>query len=180
MKSKWLFVDRVSSPIGSLAIVWDDAEVLRAIDFEGYDARMHRLLERHYGPVEPAPAKAPATLADLLAAFFAGELDAIDAIAVRTNGTEFQRRVWAELRRIPTGTTTTYGAIAVAIGRPDACRAVGLANGSNPIPIVVPCHRVIGSNGSLTGFGGGLERKRWLLAHERQWTSSPTQRSLFA
>ncbi len=81
-------------------------------------------------------------------------------------GTDFQRRVWAALREIPSGTTRTYGDIAAELGEPGAARAVGLANGANPVAIVVPCHRVIGSAGALTGFGGGLERKRWLLEHE--------------
>jgi methylated-DNA-[protein]-cysteine S-methyltransferase len=178
MRQERLFIDRVPSPIGNFTLVWDEAQVLRAAEFDGHDARMRRLLRRHHGAVEPEMGQAPAALAEPIAAFFAGEIDAIDAIPVATSGTEFQQRVWAELRRIPPGTSTTYGALAATIGRPDACRAVGLANGSNPTPIVVPCHRVIGSNGSLTGFGGGLDRKRWLLAHEQHFTR--TQRRLFA
>ena len=105
---------------------------------------------------------------DALARFFAGDVEAIAPLAVRTNGTDFQRRVWAALRRIPAGRTTTYGELAATIGAPAASRAVGLANGANPIAIVVPCHRVIGANGTLTGYGGGLARKRWLLDHERR------------
>jgi methylated-DNA-[protein]-cysteine S-methyltransferase len=101
-----------------------------------------------------------------LGAYFAGELARFE-IPLAARGTEFQRRVWHALGEIPYGETTTYGELAAAIGRPDACRAVGLANGRNPISIVVPCHRVIGSGGALTGYGGGIERKRWLLAHER-------------
>ena len=99
-------------------------------------------------------------------AYFAGNLAAIDEIRVETGGTPFQREVWAALRTIPAGTTLSYSALAVQIGRPKAVRAVGLANGANPISIVVPCHRVIGANNSLTGYGGGMQRKRWLLAHE--------------
>ena len=99
--------------------------------------------------------------------YFAGDLEAIDNIPVQTAGTAFQRSVWNELRRIPTGAPVSYGKLAQRIARPKAVRAVGLANGANPIGIVVPCHRVIGSDGSLTGYGGGLERKRWLLEHER-------------
>jgi methylated-DNA-[protein]-cysteine S-methyltransferase len=99
-------------------------------------------------------------------AYFAGDLSAIERLAVVTGGTDFQREVWAALRRIPAGRTLSYGALATQLGRPKAVRAVGLANGANPIGIVVPCHRVIGADGSLTGYGGGLERKRWLLAHE--------------
>jgi methylated-DNA-[protein]-cysteine S-methyltransferase len=101
-----------------------------------------------------------------LDAYFAGALERFD-IALAPRGTEFQRRVWDALLEIPYGATTSYGALAAKIGRPDAARAVGLANGRNPISIIVPCHRVIGAAGALTGYGGGLERKRWLLAHER-------------
>jgi methylated-DNA-[protein]-cysteine S-methyltransferase len=97
---------------------------------------------------------------------------------VRTGGTDFQRRVWAALRHIPAGTTTTYGGLARVIGQPSASRAVGLANGANPIAIVVPCHRVIGADGTLTGYGGGIERKRFLLAHERRWAATDEQRAL--
>jgi methylated-DNA-[protein]-cysteine S-methyltransferase len=101
-------------------------------------------------------------------AYFDGDLHAIDALPVATEGTVFQKSVWQALRTIPTGKTMSYGELAVKIGKPAAVRAVGLANGSNPIGVVVPCHRVIGANGSLTGYGGGLERKRWLLDHEKQ------------
>ena len=97
---------------------------------------------------------------------FAGELSAIDDLPVESGGTEFQRAAWKALRRIPAGETRSYGAQAAAIGRPAAVRAVGLANGANPIGVIVPCHRVVGANGTLTGYAGGLERKRWLLAHE--------------
>ncbi|MBV9266742.1 MAG: methylated-DNA--[protein]-cysteine S-methyltransferase, partial [Acidobacteriaceae bacterium] len=104
---------------------------------------------------------------DAVSRYFSGELEAINALPVRTAGTPFQREVWRTLREIPCGTTISYAQLAVRIGRPSAVRAVGLANGSNPIAIVVPCHRVIGSDGSLSGYGGGIERKRWLLEHER-------------
>lgn len=159
---------RVASPVGTILVVWDDDGALRALDFEDYDARMQRLLRRHYEVYTLLPAEIPTTIADALAAFFAGDLDALAALPVRTNGTAFQRRVWAALRGIPAGRTSTYGDLAATIGAPTASRAVGLANGANPIAIVVPCHRVIGANGALTGYGGGLERKRWLLEHERR------------
>ena len=162
-----LFVDRVPSPVGSLFVVHDGDGHLRALDFPDYEERLHRLLRLHYGAFRLTPSLAPRATVHALDAFFAGELEAIDTLLVHTGGTEFQRRVWAALRRIPAGTTTSYGQLAGAIGRPDAVRAVGLANGANPIAIVVPCHRVIGADGGLTGYGGGLERKRWLLAHER-------------
>jgi methylated-DNA-[protein]-cysteine S-methyltransferase len=101
-----------------------------------------------------------------LAGFFAGVVGAIDGIACRTGGTPFQRRVWAALRQIPVGETVSYGALAARLDKPRAVRAVGLANGANPVSVVVPCHRVIGADGWLTGYGGGLDRKRWLLRHE--------------
>lgn len=100
-----------------------------------------------------------------LAAYFAGELKHFD-LPLAPNGTDFQRRVWSALRKIPFGTAISYLDLARRVGNAAAVRAVGAANGRNPIPIIVPCHRVIGSNGSLTGFGGGLDRKRWLLQHE--------------
>ena len=97
-----------------------------------------------------------------------GRLNALDEIPVDTVGTDFQRQVWTALRDIPAGTTLSYGEMASRLGRPDAPRAVGSANALNPISIVVPCHRLVGSNGALTGYGGGIHRKRWLLDHERR------------
>jgi O-6-methylguanine DNA methyltransferase len=166
-----LFRDRVASPLGTIVLVTDGQGRLRALDFDDHTDRLDQLLHRQYGGggYTLAAGGAPPAIVAALAAFFAGDLAAIDAIAVATGGTAFQRRVWAALRRIPAATTTTYGALAAAIGNARACRAVGLANGSNPIGIVVPCHRVVGADGTLTGYGGGLERKRWLLEHERTW-----------
>ena len=165
-----LALDRLASPLGTMLVVWDGDGVLRALDFADHEARCRRLLLRHYGSDAPAAGSAPRTIADALGRFFAGDLAAIERVAVATNGTPFQRRVWAALRAIPAGTTVSYGRLAATLGQPTASRAVGLANGANPIGIVVPCHRVVGSDGALTGYGGGLERKRWLLAHERRWT----------
>jgi methylated-DNA-[protein]-cysteine S-methyltransferase len=96
---------------------------------------------------------------------------ALDTLKTATGGTEFQRTVWAALRAIPAGETRSYGQLAAAIGKPRAVRAAGLANGQNPIAVIVPCHRVIGANGTLTGYAGGVERKRWLLAHEKSRAS---------
>ncbi len=160
-----MFRDEFESPIGVITLVWE-GEALCALDFGDHEPRMQRLWRRHHGAVEPAPHPAPAHLRDSLNRYFAGDLDALDSIPVRTEGTPFQELVWTELRRIPPGRTLSYGELAQRIGKPRAVRAVGLANGSNPVGIVVPCHRVIGADGSLTGYGGGLERKRWLLAHE--------------
>src|SRR5690606_1697131 len=127
----------------------------------------YRYLKRHCGSgysLRAAGESGPAAdIRSRLHAYLNGDLDALDPIEVRTAGTEFQQRVWAELRRIPAGSTISYGQLARRIGVPTATRAVGLANGANPVPIVVPCHRVIGGNGKLTGFGGGLQRKQWLL-----------------
>ncbi|MGP8207671.1 MAG: methylated-DNA--[protein]-cysteine S-methyltransferase [Acidimicrobiales bacterium] len=102
-----------------------------------------------------------------LEAYFAGELRDFE-VPLRAEGTEFQRRVWDGLRQIPFGETWSYGRLAEHVGNVQACRAVGLANGRNPIAVIVPCHRVIGANGTLTGYGGGLDRKAWLLDHERR------------
>jgi methylated-DNA-[protein]-cysteine S-methyltransferase len=161
-----LLIDQVGSPIGTILLV-SDGQAIRALDFEDYEQRMHRLLRLHYESYALTSARNPAGLSDRIAAYFEGDIAALDTIAVRTGGTPFQRRVWAAVRQIPAGKTTTYGQLARQIGSPGASRAVGLANGSNPVAIVVPCHRVIGANGALTGYGGGLDRKRWLLAHER-------------
>lgn len=156
---------RRPSPVGDLAIVWE-GEVLRALDFDGYDERRIELLRRHYGEVELVEAEPPAWITGPLDAYFAGDLAALDALPVATEGSAFQKRVWAALREIPAGETWSYGRLAEHIGKPGAGRAVGLANGANPVGIVVPCHRVIGANGTLTGYGGGLDRKRALLEHE--------------
>ena len=114
-------------------------------------------------------------IAEQLRAYFAGALRSFE-LPLAPRGTEFQQRVWRALVLIPYGETRSYGAIAAAIGEPRAVRAVGRANATNPIPIVVPCHRVIGSNGSLTGYGGGLEAKRWLLAFEKRARFAPPTR----
>jgi O-6-methylguanine DNA methyltransferase len=163
-----LRLERYTSPLATLLLVTDEEGVLRALDFGDYEDRLHRLLCAHYGDYDLQEGAAPATITAALDAYFDGDFTAIDAIRVATGGTSFQRRVWQALRAIPAGSTTSYGQIAASIGCPTASRAVGAANGSNPIAIVVPCHRVIGASGALTGYGGGLPRKRWLLAHERQ------------
>jgi methylated-DNA-[protein]-cysteine S-methyltransferase len=135
------------------------------VGWEDEAGRMHRDFHIHEDGrlVEGRPVSAARRA---LEAYFGGDLHAIDAIAVRMAGTAFQREVWTALRTIPVGHTISYGALAAQIGRPRAVRAVGLANGANPIGIVVPCHRVIGADASLTGYGGGIDRKRWLLEHE--------------
>jgi methylated-DNA-[protein]-cysteine S-methyltransferase len=160
-----LYQNEFESPVGMVYVVSDGTN-LRAVDFKGYEHRLRRLLARHYGRYTLHSAPDPGESTSRLRDYFAGDLRAVDDIAVATNGADFQRQVWAALRTIPAGTTVSYGTIAARIGRPTACRAVGLANGSNPIAIVVPCHRVIGTDHGLTGYGGGIERKQWLLEHE--------------
>ncbi|MCC5884380.1 MAG: methylated-DNA--[protein]-cysteine S-methyltransferase [Halomonas sp.] len=162
-----LRTELLSSPVGELRLVVDDQDALRALEFDSHDERLHRLLKRYYGRYEFAEGKVPGTMRMALEAYFGGDPSQLDALPVATGGTEFQRRVWQALRGIPAGTTISYGELAIRIGRPGASRAVGLANGANPVAIVVPCHRVIGANGTLTGYGGGLPRKRWLVEHER-------------
>ena len=163
-----LSMDRIKTPIGVLLIVADRDENLRTVDWTDHEARMLQLLRRQYGAngFNIDPSHKPNNLTGAIRAYFDGELAAIDDLPVQTAGTTFQREVWHALREIPCGTTISYGELAKRIGRPAAVRAVGLANGSNPIGVVVPCHRVIGADGSLTGYGGGIERKRWLLEHE--------------
>ena len=166
-----LFIDRIDTPIGEMLIVADHAGNLRAADWTDYEPRMHCLLRRHYGEngFSLELTRNPNGLVKAISSYFAGELRAIDSVTVQTAGTPFQRSVWHGLRQITCGTTVSYAELAEQISRPAAVRAVGLANGSNPVGIVVPCHRVIGSDGSLTGYGGGLERKRWLLQHESKF-----------
>jgi methylated-DNA-[protein]-cysteine S-methyltransferase len=160
-------LDRLPTPIGALLIVFDEDERLRALDWDDYEQRMRRLLRLQYGSeIELREAGAPKRMRESLKSYFAGDFSALDLIAVETGGTPFQRKLWAALRGIPSGETSTYAALAVKIGAPKAVRAVGAANGANPISIVLPCHRVIGSDQRLTGYGGGLDRKRWLLTHE--------------
>ena len=134
---------------------------------------MRRFLRLHYGEngFRLAPTHNPNGLTYAISSYFTGELTAIDILPVQTAGTPFQREVWRALRKITCGTTISYAKLAERIGRPTAVRAVGLANGSNPVGVVVPCHRVIGSNGSLTGYGGGIERKCWLLEHESKYAN---------
>lgn len=161
-----LYLARLATPLGTALLVTDEQHIVRAFDFADYETRMMRLLRLHYGSMPLGPGTAPQTLTHRITRYFAGELTALETVRRATAGTAFQRRVWAALCDIPAGTTLSYGALAERIGQPGAARAVGLANGANPIAVIVPCHRVIGANGALTGYGGGLERKQWLLAHE--------------
>ncbi len=160
-----LLIDRIESEIGELLVVCD-GESLCILDFAGCEPRMTASLAARYGGVHLKDADDPLGFGTRIREDLAGDLDALDDIPVATGGTDFQRRVWPALRAIPVGTTISYGGLAKRLGKPGASRAVGMANSLNPVAIVVPCHRVIGADGRLTGYAGGLERKRWLLAHE--------------
>jgi methylated-DNA-[protein]-cysteine S-methyltransferase len=159
-------LDRLPTPIGMALMVTDAEGVLRAFDWDDHSARVKELLRLQYGAVSLQDARAPQHVRAALAAYFAGDLACLNTIEWRVAGTPFQRKVWTSLPKIPAGTTVSYGAFAARLGMPKAMRAVGHANGSNPLSVVVPCHRLIGANGSLVKYGSGLERKRWLLAHE--------------
>ena len=157
-----MLCDFLETPLGRFAVVTDEAGRLLQAGFAEEHARMERALATG----SAVAAKDPGGASTALRRYFAGERTAFDELEVAPEGTPFQREVWAALREIPWGETRSYADIARRIGRPNAVRAVGLANGQNPIALVLPCHRVIGSDGSLTGYGGGLHRKRWLLVHE--------------
>ena len=159
-------LDRLQTPIGVALLVTDSGGVLRALDWEDYAPRMRELLRLQVGAVVLSDASAPRELRAALTAYFKGDIDRLTTIRWHVAGTPFQQKVWNALPNIAAGTTMTYGAMAAKLKSPNAMRAVGHANGSNPISVVIPCHRLIGANGSLIKYGGGLERKRWLLQHE--------------
>ena len=158
-------IDTIESPIGALTVAERAARVC-LLHFGGDGPAIDKTLERWH-PGEPRDRRALATVRGMLSRYFEGEHGVIDTVAVELNGTAFQKRVWQALRRIPSGSTISYAELARRIGESSAVRAVGAANGANPVALIVPCHRVIGSDGTLTGYGGGLDRKRWLLVHER-------------
>lgn len=163
-----LLIDSLTTPIGELLIAADRKGRLRTIDWSDHEKRMRLLLDRYCGKGAYTfeRARDPGGFTTAMRAYFKGDIAAIDRLPVETTGTPFQTAVWRALRKIHRGTTISYAELATKIGKPKAVRAAGLANGQNPISIVVPCHRVIGSNGTLTGYGGGLPRKKWLLEHE--------------
>lgn len=160
------FRDVLETPIGTALLVTDTDGALRALDWEDHEPRMKQLLRLQYGTVILTEAPAPRALKAALSGYFKGDLDRLTQIKWRVAGTAFQRKVWTALPTVSAGETISYGALAARLGMPKATRAIGHANGSNPISVVLPCHRLIGAQGSLTGYGGGLARKRWLLAHE--------------
>lgn len=160
-----LFIDTIASPVGTILLV-TDGEKLCALDYTDCEPRMLKLLQARYGPVRLKKGADACGFNSALRAYLAGDLTAIDHIPVHIGGTSFQQQVCSALRMIPPGSVLTYGEMAMQLGRSTASRAVGMANALNPVAIVIPCHRLVGAHGALTGYAGGLERKRWLLAHE--------------
>ena len=160
-----LNIDYVTSPMGTIWVITKD-DVLCALDFADCETRVMKLLQKRYGTVQLVNTTNPGGVCDRLRAYLAGDLHSLDDIPTETGGTEFQQQVWQALRSIAPGHVITYGELAKQLSRPKAVRAVGMTNSLNPIAIVLPCHRVIGANGSLTGYAGGLARKQWLLTHE--------------
>ena len=157
---------RLDSPLGEILIVFD-GQHLCALDFSDYEGRMLKLLNRYYGDVSLEATSDPGGLCGLMQRYFEGDVGRlIGCCSAFSRYAGFNRPCGGSSGRISAGSTWSYGELAKSIGKPTGSRAVGMANGSNPIAIVVPCHRVIGANGSLTGYGGGIERKRWLLQHE--------------
>lgn len=158
----------VGTPLGPL-VVWVHGAAVVGLEFAGERDRRHQAivhLERHLGAFETRAERDPAGAASRLARYFAGDREALEDQPVAHHGTAFQVSVWRKLRTIRPGRTWTYAQLAAALGKPTATRAVGAANGANPIALFVPCHRVIAADRTLWGYGGGLARKRWLLAHE--------------
>ena len=173
---------RLESPIGEL-VGYVREGALCALDFGDRDDGNRALLERRFGAIDMHEGAGAREARRRLEAYLGGDLEALDAIAVDPGGTEFQAKVWAALRRIPPGRTVSYSELAAAVGSPSAVRAVGTANGQNPVAVVIPCHRVVRSDGTLGGYGGGLDRKRWLLDHEKARLAAPagaSQRPLFS
>jgi methylated-DNA-[protein]-cysteine S-methyltransferase len=167
-----LSIGTMDTPLGKFLLVGDDQDVLHAADFADCEIRLRKLLDRRLGRsgYQLASGQVPATITAALEAYFAGDLAAIDRIPVKAGGTAFQNAVWTALRTITPGRTLTYSQLADKLGRPRSARAVGHANGANPFSIIVPCHRMVGADGALTGYAGGIGRKRWLLDHEARHT----------
>jgi len=150
-----------------------EGDVLIALEFGDIAHRLAPMLRARFGAMpHPEPVDDIPGIATAIRSYFAGDITAIDRIETDGGGTDFQRSAWAALRKIPPGEVRTYGEMAALLGRPNAARAVGSANALNPVSLVVPCHRLVGSTGALTGYGGGIERKRWLLDHERRWAKT--------
>ena len=155
----------VGSPIGELTVAARGSKVC-LVHFGPDSEQVRRALTSWYPDHAIELAADPGGVVAVLQRYFAGDLASLDEVDVELHGTDFQQRVWQALRSVAAGTTSSYAEQARKVGAPAAVRAVGAANGANPVAVVLPCHRIIGSNGTLTGYGGGLDRKRWLLNHE--------------
>lgn len=166
-----LCLGQMPSPLGALMIVTGPAGELYASDYADQSDRLHRLLARRMRRARLQSGPVPPVIIAAVEAYFAGEISGPEAIRVRFNGSPFQNRAWAALRQIRPGQTLSYAAQALRLGAPNAARAVGSANHSNPFNLIIPCHRLIGADGALTGYAGGLERKRWLLDHEARYAA---------
>lgn len=160
-----LWVEQVPSPLGLITLA-ATADALVGLEFPPGRSRMLARVRSRLGSVAVEKRGHRSGVAERVRAYLAGDLRALDGIRVDPGGTPFQRRVWSALRKIPAGTTTTYRELAERLGHPRWSRAVGLANARNPVCLVIPCHRVLGSDGDLTGYASGIWRKRWLLEHE--------------
>lgn len=174
-----LIAQEVATPLGATCLV-RAGDVVVALWFDGFTPQLRAYLDRYFPASEPKLDDRRSEPARRLEAYFEGDLAALDAIETSPRGTPFQQQVWALLRTIPAGDVTTYSALAQRLGNPLSTRAVGGANGRNPISIIHPCHRVIGASNALTGYAGGLDRKRWLLDHERAHSLRPPSGPLFA
>ena len=162
---KQLYSDIFDSPVGNILVI-ADADQLCYLDFEDNDERLDRLNSRRFGKFEITPKANVLNMQNRLEKYFNGDWDAFDGLNISTDGTSFQQQVWNSLRTIPAGDAISYDQLAGAIKNPKAVRAVASANARNPVAIIIPCHRVIGKDGSLRGYAGGLDRKAWLLNHE--------------
>jgi methylated-DNA-[protein]-cysteine S-methyltransferase len=165
-KAMRIVLSRYESPIGPLVLA-SEGDALLALEFPERSKGIAPRLKASHPDAAVEEGATPKRIASALAEYFGGDTRALDRVEVRTEGTPFQREVWAALRRIPAGQVWSYKELAREVGRPKAMRAVGAANGANPVALVVPCHRVIATGGGLGGYGGGLHRKEWLLKHER-------------
>ena len=168
-----LLVDTIASPVGEILLVVHGESIV-AIEFNDRFDKIDRRLRRRFGAYEREDVNDPHGFSGRIRDYFSGDSEAFEGCDLDPGGTSFQRDVWDNLVKISWGETMSYGELAKRVGRPKASRAVGAANGQNPIAIALPCHRVVGANGSLTGYGGGIARKQWLLAHEAE------QKTLFA
>ncbi len=156
----------VETPVGTVVLFVRDG-ALCGLTFDDRALALTRFLERRFGEFTAVATRDPGGLAGRLRAYFSGEIGALDSIPVDPGGTSFQIKIWSALRLVPPGRTVSYSQLARAAGCPAAVRPVAAANARNPVAIVIPCHRVIASDGTLGGYGGGLERKRWLVEHEK-------------